>query len=75
MLKDARIEKHTHTLRVGGAIHALVNNAAISPKDKDRLRLDSLNTDLDLWRYHGIPCRMGYRAAWDAGRAEHRRAK
>ena len=37
--------------RLGGApLAALVNNAGISPKGEDGIRLDSLNTDLDLWR-------------------------
>jgi hypothetical protein len=33
-------------------VHALVNNAAVSPKDASvhKRRLDSLSTDLDLWR-------------------------
>ena len=30
-------------------LHALVNNAAISPKDEDGQRLDTLETSLDLW--------------------------
>nr|WP_321462265.1 SDR family oxidoreductase [uncultured Cohaesibacter sp.] len=33
----------------GGKLHALVNNAAISPKDEEGQRLDSLETPLDLW--------------------------
>ncbi len=33
----------------GGKLHALVNNAAISPKDEVGQRLDSLETSLDLW--------------------------
>ncbi len=33
----------------GGKLHALVNNAAISPKDEAGQRLDSLETSLDLW--------------------------
>lgn len=33
----------------GGKLHALVNNAAISPKDANRQRLDSLTTPMDLW--------------------------
>jgi NAD(P)-dependent dehydrogenase (short-subunit alcohol dehydrogenase family) len=37
--------------RLGGApLSALVNNAAISPKGADGARLDSLHTDLDVWR-------------------------
>ena len=34
----------------GAPLSALVNNAGISPKGPDGVRLDSLNTDLDLWR-------------------------
>ncbi|WP_319567245.1 SDR family NAD(P)-dependent oxidoreductase [Cohaesibacter marisflavi] len=30
-------------------LHALVNNAAISPKDEESQRLDTLQTPLDLW--------------------------
>ncbi|WP_119307231.1 SDR family NAD(P)-dependent oxidoreductase [Cohaesibacter haloalkalitolerans] len=33
----------------GGKLHALVNNAAISPKDAAGQRLDSLATPLELW--------------------------
>ncbi|MEJ1156878.1 SDR family NAD(P)-dependent oxidoreductase [Prosthecomicrobium sp. N25] len=33
----------------GGRLAALVNNAAISPKNRDRLRLDTLETPVDLW--------------------------
>jgi NAD(P)-dependent dehydrogenase (short-subunit alcohol dehydrogenase family) len=33
----------------GGKLHALVNNAAISPKDEAGQRLDSLATPLELW--------------------------
>ncbi len=32
-----------------GLLHALVNNAAISPKTKDGQRLNSLDTTLDVW--------------------------
>src|SRR3569832_200026 len=35
----------------GGALHALVNNAAISPKGPDGTRLGSVNTDLDTWTH------------------------
>ena len=34
----------------GGKLHALVNNAAISPKNGEGLRLDSLETPMHLWR-------------------------
>lgn len=33
----------------GGALHALVNNAGISPKGLDGERLDTLKTDLSMW--------------------------
>ncbi len=32
-----------------GVLHALVNNAGISPKGLDGNRLDSIETDLDIW--------------------------
>ena len=35
--------------RIGKKLHALVNNAGISPKDKKGQRLDTLNTDLRTW--------------------------
>ncbi|WP_319772663.1 SDR family oxidoreductase [Breoghania sp.] len=34
----------------GSELHALINNAAISPKDENAGRLDSLTTPMDLWR-------------------------
>ena len=34
----------------GGELHALVNNAAISPKAEDGKRLGSLDTTTDVWR-------------------------
>ena len=34
---------------VGGKLHALVNNAGISPKGKDGARLSTLDTDLSDW--------------------------
>ena len=34
----------------GAPLSALVNNAGISPKGGDGIRLDSQNTDLDVWR-------------------------
>ncbi|MCV6546304.1 MAG: SDR family oxidoreductase [Cohaesibacter sp.] len=34
----------------GGRLHALVNNAAISPKNGEGQRLDSLETPMHLWR-------------------------
>ncbi len=36
--------------REGACLHALVNNAAISPKDTAGERLDSLTTPMPLWR-------------------------
>src|SRR6476620_10402013 len=35
----------------GGALHALVNNAAISPKGAGGSRLGSIDTDLDTWTH------------------------
>ena len=35
--------------RLKGKLHALVNNAGISPKDEKGKRLDSINTDLSVW--------------------------
>ena len=35
---------------VDGELHALVNNAAISPKDEGGSRLGSIDTTLDVWR-------------------------
>ena len=35
--------------RLGGKLHALVNNAGISPKGDDGERLDTLGTDLSIW--------------------------
>src|SRR5512144_2520730 len=35
----------------GGALHALVNNAAISPKGPGGSRLGSVDTDLDTWTH------------------------
>ena len=34
----------------GGRLHALVNNAAISPKTKDGERMDSIKTPMHVWR-------------------------
>ena len=34
----------------GGKLHALVNNAGISPKGPKGARLDTLNTQMDVWR-------------------------
>ena len=33
----------------GAPLHALVNNAGISPKSDDGIRLDSVSTPLDVW--------------------------
>ena len=35
--------------RLSGKLHALVNNAGISPKNEKGRRLDSINTDLSIW--------------------------
>src|ERR1700692_993399 len=35
----------------GGALHALVNNAAISPKAAGGARLGSIDTDIDTWSH------------------------
>lgn len=35
--------------RLGGRLHALVNNAGISPKGEDGARLSTLDTDLRVW--------------------------
>ena len=34
----------------GNPLHALVNNAGISPKSPDNVRLDTINTSLDCWQ-------------------------
>ena len=34
----------------GNPLHALVNNAGISPKNDDNQRLDTINTSLDCWQ-------------------------
>ena len=36
--------------RIGPNLHALVNNAGISPKDSNKGRLNSLNTSLETWK-------------------------
>jgi NAD(P)-dependent dehydrogenase (short-subunit alcohol dehydrogenase family) len=35
--------------RLGGKLHALVNNAGVSPKSENGERLNSINTDLSIW--------------------------
>src|SRR3546814_18213794 len=40
----------TNEILDGGPLHALVNNAAVSPKTKIRERIGCLNGDLDIWR-------------------------
>ena len=35
----------------GGVLHALVNNAAISPKGPNGARLGSIDTDVDIWSH------------------------
>jgi NAD(P)-dependent dehydrogenase (short-subunit alcohol dehydrogenase family) len=51
---------HTDTARAidvirerlnGGALHALVNNAAISPKGAGGARMGSIDTDVDVWSH------------------------
>jgi NAD(P)-dependent dehydrogenase (short-subunit alcohol dehydrogenase family) len=37
--------------RLGGQLHALVNNAAISPKAEGGARLSSIDTTMDVWRH------------------------
>ncbi|HEV2956090.1 MAG TPA: SDR family oxidoreductase [Xanthobacteraceae bacterium] len=37
--------------RLGGQLHALVNNAAISPKAEGGARLSSIETTMDVWRH------------------------
>jgi NAD(P)-dependent dehydrogenase (short-subunit alcohol dehydrogenase family) len=37
--------------RLDGELHALVNNAAISPKTNGGTRLSSIDTTLDIWRH------------------------
>jgi NAD(P)-dependent dehydrogenase (short-subunit alcohol dehydrogenase family) len=37
--------------RLGGQLHALVNNAAISPKADAGARLSSIDTTMDVWRH------------------------
>ena len=36
--------------RLDGKLHALVNNAGISPKSDNNIRLDTINTSLDCWQ-------------------------
>jgi NAD(P)-dependent dehydrogenase (short-subunit alcohol dehydrogenase family) len=37
--------------RIGGELHALVNNAAISPKSPEGTRLGAVDTDIDTWTH------------------------
>jgi len=37
--------------RIGGQLHALVNNAAISPKGPGGSRMSSIDTEVELWRH------------------------
>jgi len=49
---------------VDGALHALVNNAGVSPKSPSRERLGCLNGDLEAWREVSScasVCRLGLR--------------
>ena len=45
---EAGIEELRSRLE-GGPLHALVNNAGISPKGQNGLRLNSLSTDMEVW--------------------------
>ncbi|WP_316977325.1 SDR family NAD(P)-dependent oxidoreductase [Shumkonia mesophila] len=46
----ARFVEEANALLAGGALHALVNNAGMSPKTPYKERLGCLNGDLDAWR-------------------------
>ncbi|MGH2341001.1 SDR family NAD(P)-dependent oxidoreductase [Segnochrobactraceae bacterium EtOH-i3] len=51
----ANLDQAIHEIRqrltdAGGRLHALVNNAGISPKGPGGSRLDSMTTSLDTWR-------------------------
>ena len=35
--------------KLDGKLHALINNAGVSPKSPDGIRMNTLETDLDLW--------------------------
>jgi NAD(P)-dependent dehydrogenase (short-subunit alcohol dehydrogenase family) len=37
--------------RIDGELHALVNNAGISPKDPEHARMGSIETELDTWQH------------------------
>lgn len=43
-------EIHRRLEQNGGALHALVNNAGISPKGAEGKRLNSLETNMQIWR-------------------------
>ncbi|MEE8245953.1 MAG: SDR family oxidoreductase, partial [Alphaproteobacteria bacterium] len=48
----ATLEEGIEELRArleGGPLHALVNNAGISPKGQNGVRLNSLSTDMEVW--------------------------
>ena len=48
---DVAVSEIRERLETGDSkLHALINNAAISPKDENGGRLDSLSTPMDLWR-------------------------
>ncbi|MBO44581.1 MAG: oxidoreductase [Rhodospirillaceae bacterium] len=46
----ARFINQANDLLAGDPLHALVNNAAVSPKTESKERLGCLNGDLDTWR-------------------------
>ncbi|PTW62524.1 NAD(P)-dependent dehydrogenase (short-subunit alcohol dehydrogenase family) [Breoghania corrubedonensis] len=48
---DVAVSEIRERLETGESkLHALINNAAISPKDSNGGRLDSLTTPMDMWR-------------------------
>lgn len=52
---EASLVSAVHTIKAkiaddGGKLHALINNAAISPKDAEGQRLTSMQTAMDVWR-------------------------
>lgn len=50
-MNTLRAIEEIKTRLVDGELHALVNNAAISPKDEGGSRLGSVDTTLDVWRH------------------------
>ncbi|MDD7910046.1 MULTISPECIES: SDR family NAD(P)-dependent oxidoreductase [Pseudovibrio] len=49
-LEQAVLQIKDRLIANGSQLHALVNNAGISPKDEEGQRLDSLTTPMDTWR-------------------------